>query len=225
MLMTRYRKRSVAMAAVCALFLATGCRSSSKDLVSSHFPKQSESSEPSKLARVSRRSANEPAAQSPNGRDALVRVSADEPKPSLREQVEPIGEKLAAALGNKQVKFYFGYLENPSPRGQHTSNGHVFVTTGMLSQMKTTDELAGVLRSKWPSSWRKNSRNKPSRRSSKPALCIRIAQPRNRPRSIASRATLLDKAGYQTVDLKAIRSKLEQMNEEPSKAHVRRAET
>jgi predicted Zn-dependent protease len=223
MLMTGIRKQSVGLVVCANVLLLAGCRSSTNDLVSSHFPKRSESAGASKLGRVSRRSEN--ANSPPGGQTAasdLVQVSADQANPSLKDQVEPIGEKLAAASSDKQMKFYFGYLENPSPRGQHTSNGHVFVTTGMLSQMTSAEELAGVLALEMAELLAEKQLEQTGSESSIiQAAATQADSQNNKPTDPVKvdriARSLLDTAGYKTVDLKSIRSKLDQMSRQPTK--------
>jgi predicted Zn-dependent protease len=142
---------------------------------------------------------------------------------SLRDQVEPLGAKLAQHSPRKQMKLEFGYLENPTPRGHHTSSGHVFVTTGMLSQLSNADELAAVLALEVAEMLAElelnDSQPEPSvvqvnaefDHSGDHAVAGKLAADTRRPNpSEVDRIAreLLNKAGFSHVDLSTIRSKL-----------------
>lgn len=63
----------------------------------------------------------------------------------MSEELDAIATNLATAGKQHAIQFEFETLNNPRPRMHHSPDGHIYVTTGMLGQLNSRDELAGVL--------------------------------------------------------------------------------
>lgn len=59
--------------------------------------------------------------------------------------VNKVGAKVAENVKRKSIKYIFHIIENTYPNASSIPGGHVYVTTGLLSALKTEAELAAVL--------------------------------------------------------------------------------
>jgi hypothetical protein len=71
--------------------------------------------------------------------------SADDANDDLERRLTRIGIKLAQVNPSASIRFQFETLRNPRPRINHTPDGHVYMTDGMLKEISNDGELAGIL--------------------------------------------------------------------------------
>jgi hypothetical protein len=64
---------------------------------------------------------------------------------AARERVDRIGQLIAAQSPLSGLKWNFDVIDTPEPNALCTGEGHVIVTSGLLSLNLSDDELAGVL--------------------------------------------------------------------------------
>ncbi len=82
----------------------------------------------------------------PAGRyDTTRPVPGKGPKTDLTRYLNLLGKGLAAASERPAIDWTFGVLDSPVPNAFSAPGGYVFVTTGLLRQMKNEAQLAGVL--------------------------------------------------------------------------------
>jgi len=82
------------------------------------------------------------------GRDLAARLLGAAPlvaDEKLQRYVNHVGRWLASQTERPDLPWKFGVLDAPELNAFATPGGHVFVTRGLLAQMKTEAELAGVL--------------------------------------------------------------------------------
>lgn len=65
--------------------------------------------------------------------------------PEVERYVDGVGQKILSAMGPQPYEYRFFVVENPELNAFAVPGGSVFVHTGLLEQVRTTDELAGVL--------------------------------------------------------------------------------
>lgn len=65
--------------------------------------------------------------------------------PDLRGYVQAVGSRLVAALPETPYRFHFDIVDQGEPNAFASPGGYVFVSRGLLAQMNSEDELAGVL--------------------------------------------------------------------------------
>lgn len=66
-------------------------------------------------------------------------------EPEVRAEVDRIGQTVAAAVGGSERKFHFYVLDRPTVNAFTSPLGDIFIFSGMLQQMKSSSELAGVM--------------------------------------------------------------------------------
>lgn len=82
------------------------------------------------------------------GRDVAARLLGAaplHPNQSLQRYVNEIGRWLASQTERAELPWRFAVLEAPQVNAFATPGGFIFVTGGLVAQMKTEAELAGVL--------------------------------------------------------------------------------
>ncbi len=67
------------------------------------------------------------------------------PLPGLQRYVNRLGRYLAAGSGRTDVEWRFAVIDDASANAWAAPDGYVFVTTGMLADVQSEAELAGVL--------------------------------------------------------------------------------
>lgn len=67
------------------------------------------------------------------------------PKNELTGYLNRVGKNLAAQSSRPELEWSFGVLDNPGVNAFATPGGRVFVTRGLLNQLSSEAELAGVL--------------------------------------------------------------------------------
>ncbi len=65
--------------------------------------------------------------------------------PDLRGYVQAVGSRLVAALPDTPYRFHFDIVDQGEPNAFASPGGYVFVSRGLLAQINSEDELAGVL--------------------------------------------------------------------------------
>jgi len=65
--------------------------------------------------------------------------------PAITGYVERIGQRLVTTLGAQQFDYRFYVVEHPALNAFAVPGGYVFVFSGLLAQVRSDDELAGVL--------------------------------------------------------------------------------
>jgi hypothetical protein len=85
---------------------------------------------------------------SPNAQPEVTAAVAA-PKPSAQkveaEAVERIGEQLAITTTCRGCPFTFGTIVNKRPRVERTTQGQIVVSTGLLKELHSDEELAAIL--------------------------------------------------------------------------------
>ena len=144
-----------------------------------------------------------------------------EARPALENDLEDIGRTLAAASEEKGITFQFGSLYNPRPRSHHTASGGIFITTGMLRRLRDAQELAGALAWEMAELIQERKLEEGSQASGSPSGAdvvdtVVSDTPKANPSCQPSTQVveqyaqqLLTRAGYHSVDLAAIRAKLD----------------
>jgi predicted Zn-dependent protease len=66
-------------------------------------------------------------------------------KPELNRLVEQVGSRLAAASERPHLPWHFTVLDSPMVNAMALPGGYVYITRGMLENINSEDELAGVL--------------------------------------------------------------------------------
>ena len=67
------------------------------------------------------------------------------PLPGLQRYVNQLGRYLAAGSGRTDVDWRFAVIDDASANAWAAPDGYVFVTTGMLADVQSEAELAGIL--------------------------------------------------------------------------------
>jgi predicted Zn-dependent protease len=67
------------------------------------------------------------------------------PLPALQKYINQLGRYVAAKSERKDVNWRFGVVDDASANAWAAPDGYIFVTTGMLSDIGSEAELAGVL--------------------------------------------------------------------------------
>lgn len=65
--------------------------------------------------------------------------------PGAQYYVNLIGQSLAAQSGRPELKYYFAVLDTAEVNAMAAPGGYIFVTRGLLAQLKNESELAAVL--------------------------------------------------------------------------------
>ncbi|MGK5088876.1 M48 family metalloprotease [Bdellovibrionota bacterium FG-2] len=65
--------------------------------------------------------------------------------PEATEYVKLVGHTLARQSGRPEIKFYFAILDTPEINAFATPGGYIFVTKGLLLNLRSEAELAAVL--------------------------------------------------------------------------------
>ena len=66
-------------------------------------------------------------------------------KPELNRLVETVGMRLAAASERPHLPWHFTVLDSPMVNAMALPGGYIYITRGMLENINSEDELAGVL--------------------------------------------------------------------------------
>ena len=66
-------------------------------------------------------------------------------KPELNRLVEQTGQRLAAASERPHLPWHFTVLDSPMVNAMALPGGYIYITRGMLENINSDDELAGVL--------------------------------------------------------------------------------
>lgn len=66
-------------------------------------------------------------------------------KPELTRLVQDVGHRLAAASERPQLPWHFTVLDSPMVNAMALPGGYIYITRGMLENINSEDELAGVL--------------------------------------------------------------------------------
>ena len=66
-------------------------------------------------------------------------------KPELNRLVERVGQRLAAASERPHLPWHFTVLDSPMVNAMALPGGYIYITRGMLENINSEDELAGVL--------------------------------------------------------------------------------
>lgn len=147
-----------------------------------------------------------------------------------RERLEEVGSRLAAASSDTGMKFQFDSLYNPRPKTHHWADGRIYITTGMIEELKTPDDLAAVLALEMAQLLAEKKAGgsgseivKASMPSTGPgdqfrdhALAAKIATQSIRPEDVrASAQQILDKAGFRSANVAAVREKIQRFAAKP----------
>lgn len=65
--------------------------------------------------------------------------------PALTAYVDSVGQRVAAALPNRQFNYRFAVVDQVEPNAFAVPGGYIYVSRGLLSLLRSEDELAGVL--------------------------------------------------------------------------------
>lgn len=141
---------------------------------------------------------------------------------SLLESIEPIGRSLAGGVEDSKVRFEFGSLMNPRPLVCHTPGGHISVSSGMLSKLRSHEELAAVLALEMAELLVERQAEPPeeaglpSAGAADDAIDLALAskiQDQRRPQTVSNirsvAQNLLLRAGYPEVDVAAMHANIE----------------
>ena len=66
-------------------------------------------------------------------------------KPELNQLVERVGRRLAAASERPNLPWHFTVLDTPMVNAMALPGGYIYITRGMLENINSEDELAGVI--------------------------------------------------------------------------------
>lgn len=144
----------------------------------------------------------------------------------LRNDLAKVGTRLADAAKDEKVAFVFDTLYNPRPRVYHTNDGHIYISNGMFEQLASVDELAAVLALEMAEYLAEQEIDPdlpeapklpatgPEDAMRERALAVKLAKGKARPAHeeiprVAS--SLLDRAGFDSRKLDAVRGKLQNL--------------
>ena len=65
--------------------------------------------------------------------------------PVLARYVDSVGQRLVSELGDTPYKFRFAVVDQFEPNAFASPGGYIYISRGLLAQMNSEDELAGVL--------------------------------------------------------------------------------
>jgi predicted Zn-dependent protease len=77
--------------------------------------------------------------------EAFERFGGPYHNAALLHYVTLVGLGVATHTARNHIPYYFAILDDPSPNALSTPGGYVFVTIGLLQQLRSEAELAGVL--------------------------------------------------------------------------------
>lgn len=145
-----------------------------------------------------------------------------------RGQLDNVGKRLAAAASDAGVKFQFDLVYNPRPRTYHFPDGHVYVSSGMLEELKTADDLAAVLALEMAQLLaEKKAAGSEIAKTAAPAtgagddfrlqaLAAKESERAVRPEEVRLGAqSILEKAGYRSSNLAAVRERVNRFSARP----------
>ena len=82
------------------------------------------------------------------GREAAAEVEKEFPSsninPQLQSYVDSVGQKIAAVSHTPQLNFSFKVIDHESVNAFALPGGYIFITTGMLKELNTEAQLAGI---------------------------------------------------------------------------------
>lgn len=82
------------------------------------------------------------------GREAAAEVEKEFPSsninPQLQSYVSSVGQKIAAVSHTPQLNFSFKVIDHNSVNAFALPGGYIFITTGMLKELNTEAQLAGI---------------------------------------------------------------------------------
>ena len=68
-----------------------------------------------------------------------------DPEPNSRKYVNLVGLTLASQVGRPEIQFHFAVLKTSDLNAYACPGGYVFITRGLLDQVRSESELAAVL--------------------------------------------------------------------------------
>lgn len=228
--------RSVVNSGIAALLLTSGCSWLDKRPTSAAKAAQPESAlEKAKPAVPQVASDRAGPEAKPTGEPATavpaVGSATAAPKPTVgpaRKRLDAVAQRLAAAAADAGVKFQFDLVYNPRPRTYHFPDGHVYVSSGMLDELKSADDLAAVLALEMAQLLEEKKADQttlvktaapptgPDDDFRQHALAAKLKEQAVRPDDVRAGAQrILDKAGYRSANLASVRDRMQRFATRP----------